>query len=1475
MLSNSLQCLVKASMICFLLLASTAIKSTGQTIFYVNSSTGSDANPGTSWVLAYRNVTKALASANSSIAAEVQIWIAQGTYTPIDGIAPTSPTLADTSFLFCRGIGAGRALKVYGGFSGTETSISARTSGHTTYLDGYLGLERSYHIGVITGLSALSDSVVIDGITIQNGSAKGNGVKTFNGVDVARNAGGGFYLENNLTSKIAIRNCTFRFDSAIGNDNTCIYSSGGMGGSAFGGGVYVRSTQGLFANCSFVANAVVGNTGGCNVFPGTFTGTGGNASGGGLYANRADIIITSCTFNRNSVMGGIGKRGSHTPSYGGGRGGDAFGGGACFQSCTPTVSDCTLAENVAYGGTGDGPSSYARGGSSYGGGIFADSASFFLLESTFEKNVVFPGQTIPNRYGNAFGGGLCNKNCTPSVSDCTFESNLATDSSVYYDLSKPYCMGGAIANINANTSITNCTLLRNRAISFRKGYCYGGAIYNLECAPTISFCNMSENQSKSGYLHWFMDALPGPGLSGGGALANYRSSPAVSNCTFKHNSAQGTSDGYPYGSAIFNQDTSNAVFWDCVIDSNIGSSYVTFGTVACLRSDAKFIRCKFRNNGRFFSEYYGGAFYNEAGAPVIDTCWFQNNSSRYGAAIYQNSGSLAPRNCLFESNEAYYDGGAIYSTGADMKFSSINNVFKGNNAQGGRGGAIRVGSSGPYGDTIINNVFLHNTARGSGSSRGGGAISITSPAHFIYNNTFYADTASADGGAIKIESATGISRVANNIFSQCYASGTSLDTSVSGTGSFDFSNNLFSDTDPLFVSSTTPSGPDNIWGTADDGLQLQTCSPAVNTGSNAYLIPGVDDDMLGNDRVNGISIDMGAYEKNLISPISGPSTLCRYTTIALGVSPAGGTWSSSNPSVATVSSSGMVTGINQGVAIITYSRSFGCVGAISVKYITIERTAAPILGDTALCIGSTISLSDTTSSGIWSSSAPTVATVSSLGYLNGLAQGTASITYSVTNTCGTSEAIKLIAVERMASAIVGVDSVCTGASAIMTDSVSDGIWSISPTVIATISSSGVVNGITTGTATISYTVLNSCGPSDASKIIRVERPVSIITGPDSLCASATISLTDSVAGGTWTSASTSIATVGSSTGVVSGIAQGTSIISYTHSNACGITTALHTVTVDITATPITGLSAVCVGATITLTDTTLGGIWSSDFPATAAITTGGVATGVASGSVIISYEVTNACGMSNDTMLLTVDTSAANIEGDPDLCIGNTTTLSNATPGGTWSSSNTLIATASSSGVIGAVSEGTATITYSVHNSCGISTTTIMVTIDQPASDILGPTTVCEGETINLTNATADGTWISDNSTIASVSSGVVSGVSAGTTTISYTVDNSCGITSRYIEVNVLSATDCHSGLPITSNSQSILLYPVPTHSDIFINAPFKVKLVFTGVNGRQYNYTPTANGKVSIKDLPNGDYVVTILDAKERKVAVRKIQKM
>lgn len=117
-------------------------------------------------------------------------------------------------------------------------------------------------------------------------------------------------------------------------------------------------------------------------------------------------------------------------------------------------------------------------------------------------------------------------------------------------------------------------------------------------------------------------------------------------------------------------------------------------------------------------------------------------------------------------------------------------------------------------------------------------------------------------------------------------------------------------------------------------------------------------------------------------------------------------WSSSNSSVATVSSKGKVTGKKRGTATITASLN-GAKATCKVKVtipvskITLNKTTASLAKGKTVTLKATVSPSNAVKKTIkWTSSNSNIATVSSKGVVKGIAKGTATITAKSTDGSG-------------------------------------------------------------------------------------------------------------------------------------------------------------------------------------------------------------------------------------------------------------------------------------------------------------------------------------------------------------------------------------------------------------------------------------------------------------------------------------------
>ena len=304
-----------------------------------------------------------------------------------------------------------------------------------------------------------------------------------------------------------------------------------------------------------------------------------------------------------------------------------------------------------------------------------------------------------------------------------------------------------------------------------------------------------------------------------------------------------------------------------------------------------------------------------------------------------------------------------------------------------------------------------------------------------------------------------------------------------------------------------------------------------------------------------------------------------------------------------------------------------------------------------------------------------------------------------------------------------------------------------------------------------------------------------------------------------------------------------------------------TVNASPTVASITGTAALCVGSTTTLSNTTTGGVWTSATPAIATINGNGVVTGVAAGTSVVSYTVTNASGCATTTtQTVTVNAAPtiAGITGTAALCVGSNTTLSSTTTGGVWTSANPANATVSVSGVVTGVAAGTSVISYTVTNATGcVAVVTQTVTVNAAP---VKPSITRDASNNLVSSAILGNQWYTDTTTLI-----------AGQTAQSYKPT-----VSGYYAVKVTS-NNCSSAFSdkyyylITSianftNSQFIHLYPNPVSNDLMIDynlmGQSQVSVKIVNESGKiVINKNKISKGtRLNVSQLNRGIYFVQVL---------------
>ncbi|QHQ62755.1 hypothetical protein Ana3638_19865 [Anaerocolumna sedimenticola] len=522
------------------------------------------------------------------------------------------------------------------------------------------------------------------------------------------------------------------------------------------------------------------------------------------------------------------------------------------------------------------------------------------------------------------------------------------------------------------------------------------------------------------------------------------------------------------------------------------------------------------------------------------------------------------------------------------------------------------------------------------------------------------------------------------------------------------------------------------------------------------------------------------------------------------------TWSSSNTTVATVDSSGLVKAVAPGQAVITVKTSDGSLSATCT--ITVKQKATGIkldVTDLELFVNQTYELKATVTPAnsdkddfTWESSNTTVATVDEDGVVTAVAAGSATITVKTSNGkiaycyVTVKEQITGIQLNYKEKNIVKGDKFTLKAT-IVPSSAADEVsikWSSSKTSVATVSASGVVTGIKGGTTVI------TCKTDDGRfttycVVTVVERVTSVTLNksniPVGLGKSYTLKATVKSNAATkpklkWSSSNSRIATVDSN-GRVSGKAIGTVTITAAAQDGskakdtCIIRVVKQATSISISKTSVTTVEGRSFKLTAKVnpsnaTYKTLN--WSSSDEKVAIVDSKGNVTAIAEGTVTIKATAKDNSGKVATCFVIVQKRTPANsvtiINQNLTMVVGETTTVQKAinpttsTDRFTWESDNKTVASVNSStGTVTARTPGIANIT--VMTESGKTATTKVTVVGLNTTNLV----LEQYSTYQLTviGITSGITWDVADNDIAVVSNGLVSSRRTGTTTITATVN--------------------------------------------------------------------------------------------------------
>lgn len=378
-------------------------------------------------------------------------------------------------------------------------------------------------------------------------------------------------------------------------------------------------------------------------------------------------------------------------------------------------------------------------------------------------------------------------------------------------------MVGGIAN--------NCFFTSNTAVE------YGGAVYGTASYPIVlNNCTLSNNVA----------------VEDSGGAAYGQTAPNFTNCIL-NNCFLTSNHCYDYGGAAYAVQMNNCVIsnnWLTASDGSgggveggllnncliVGNQAIDSGGVDTERVNATLNNCTLANNAALGAGAGGGAG-NAFGSCILNQCILSNNVAGVGGGAY----GCVLSQCLVLDNVATNE----YGTGAEgggVAYSALNGCLIISNTASAQYEQFEIAyGGGAYSCELTNCILADNVSL----TNGGGAYQST-----LVNCTVVANSANFGGGTLDCTNDNSILYYNNGGDYYPATAEYPLNYCCTPVPATNGVRNIANA--PLFVS----------LGGGD--FHLQSLSPCINSGNNAYITAPADLD--GNPRIVGGTVDIGAYE---------------------------------------------------------------------------------------------------------------------------------------------------------------------------------------------------------------------------------------------------------------------------------------------------------------------------------------------------------------------------------------------------------------------------------------------------------------------------------------------------------------------------------------------------------------------------------------------------------------------------------------
>lgn len=847
--------------------------------FYVNSNIASGANNGSSWINAFINLQRAVDS--SSVGDTIKL--AGGTYRP-------PGTTSSASFTFKGGI------VLLGGYSpatGDSTDALRNWVNYPVILNAVL--PNNVVAGTLIKAIGFTSSCVMDGFIVRGSQYEGLLIQNSNSLIILNSI-----FENNAAetisnenSTVSFTNCVFRnnemfaqcinnFSNSVAGFYNCIFTGNGF--TSYGQRLIANINSVVtFLNCTLANNrslAIYGSGSGSSTIRNSIfwdNRTSGNVvEGADINPTNQLLLISDCitqTYLDAAVttlypmrnprfLNVLNPAGPDNKFY------TADDGLQLTVPCSPAVnmgnnsyaasltSDILGQPRIFNGGLIDlgayetqavpgshFQTTYVRGTASPGG----DGSSWQNAFTTLQAALYYCSDTIKVAAGTYLttnsskdsvfvmetggvikGGYPATGNPTdadrnPDIYPTILKGNFPVDlqrppvMKSYHNDSTTVIDGLAFSNDANYTSSGNSTsFLIDYSSRIRVIKC------NFSFAPALGLnsggMTISRNSSPLIQSSKFSVSM---GQKGGTCLISGSSSPKI-----KQSSFIGYADNEPKTNNAASFSGGSPVLDTCIFWTNFSAYQGSL--VSTSSTNLVVTGCVFR--GRNQDHSYAMANLNSPNV-VINNSTFKHIGNFTNTAVRNDNSSPIFNYCLFDSS-------ALNIDNANRSFPVFNNCVS------IYGKFMKSKLSAP----TLNNCTIVNTS--SAVSEEEAIINDDSTTLRANNCIFWSFRLAPGKQDILNQNTSGNgSHTSGSILTNCM-------TQVYGTNGL---NGNQVGINPRFYSLTDLDGPDNIMFTADDGLRLAKCSPAINSGNNSAVVLLVTD-ILKQPRIYNATVDIGAYE---------------------------------------------------------------------------------------------------------------------------------------------------------------------------------------------------------------------------------------------------------------------------------------------------------------------------------------------------------------------------------------------------------------------------------------------------------------------------------------------------------------------------------------------------------------------------------------------------------------------------------------